>query len=165
MGREMYEGKTGLLVLDDCIKKAFKNGYLHHIERLMIVCNLCNLIGYRPIDVFKWFMEFSVDSYDWVMVNNVYSMGMYADGGLITSKVYVSSSNYDMFKGSDYRKGYWCDIWDALYWNFIRKNLKQMKIMGRFGPIQVKFWNNKSEKEKNEIIKLSMSFIKKFPLK
>ena len=26
----------------------------------MIVCNLCNLIGYRPTDVFKWFMEFSV---------------------------------------------------------------------------------------------------------
>jgi len=161
VGKEMYLGTTGLLILDDCIKKAFNNGYLHHIERLMVVCNLCNLIGYKPNDIFKWFMEFSVDSYDWVMVNNVYSMGLYADGGLITSKVYVSSSNYDMFRGSDYRKGEWCDIWDALYWNFIRKNLNQMKIMGRFGPIQAKYWIKKPEKEKNEIIKLSTSFIKK----
>ncbi len=39
-------------------------------------------------------MEFSLDSYDWVMINNVYSMGLYSDGGLSTTKPYISSSNY-----------------------------------------------------------------------
>ena len=35
-----------------------------------------------------------VDSYDWVMVPNVYAMSQHADGGLITTKPYFSGSSY-----------------------------------------------------------------------
>jgi deoxyribodipyrimidine photolyase-related protein len=55
------------------------------------------------------------------MVTNVYGMTQYADGGLITTKPYISGSNY-ILKMSDYKKGEWADTWNGLYWNFISKH-------------------------------------------
>lgn len=156
--KKYYDGTTGLSVLDDTIKKAFKNGYLHHIERLMIIGSLMMMIGIIPRDVYQWFMEFAVDSYDWVMINNVYSMALYSDGGLTTSKAYAASSNYEMIKKSGYPSGYQ-EIWDALYWNFIGEHLAKMKKMGRFGPIQAKFWERKSEDDKKKFRKIANNFI------
>ena len=42
------------------------------------------------------------------------------DGGLMSTKPYISGSNY-IIKMSDYKKGEWCTIWDALFWNFMDK--------------------------------------------
>ena len=92
INKSFYTGTVGLSIMDETIKKAFNTGYLHHIERLMIMGNLMNLMGIHPDDVYSWFMEFAVDSYDLVMINNVYSMALYSDGGLTTTKAYISSS-------------------------------------------------------------------------
>jgi len=159
ISKKYYNGTTGLLVLDETIKKAFKNAYLHHIERLMIIGSLMMMIGIIPYDVYKWFMEFAVDSYDWVMINNVYSMALYSDGGLTTTKAYAASSNYEMIRKSNYPKGEWEEIWDALYWNFIGENLEKMRKMGRFGPIQAKNYENKSNEEKKKFKKIAEDFI------
>ena len=48
-------------------------------------------------------MEFALDSYDWVMVGNVYSMALWADGGLSMRKPYISGDGYIM-KMSNYSK-------------------------------------------------------------
>ena len=102
-----YDGELKIQPIDICIKFAFQYGYLHHILRLMVMCNFMNLMNIHPDDVYKWFMEFSLDSYDWVMINNVYSMGMFSDNGLTTSKVYISSSKY-ILRMSDVKKdGHW----------------------------------------------------------
>ena len=74
IGKEYYDGTTGIVPVDDCIKKAFENGYLHHIERLMVVGNYMNLDGIKPMDGMRWFIEFSCDSYEWVMHQNVLDM-------------------------------------------------------------------------------------------
>ena len=66
-------------------------------------------------------MELFVDAYDWVMVPNVYGMSQFADAGLFTTKPYLSGSNY-VRKMSDYRRGDWCDIWDGLFWRFIKEH-------------------------------------------
>lgn len=121
-----YEGKLGIAPVDDAIKKAQIYAYNHHIERLMLVGNLMLLSEIHPNEVYYWFMEMFIDAYDWVMVPNVYGMSQYADGGLITTKPYISSSNY-VRKMSDYKKGEWCDIWDGLYWNFIHKHQEFFK--------------------------------------
>ena len=63
-------------------------------------------------------MELFIDSYDWVMVPNIYGMSQFADGGLLATKPYLSGSNY-ILKMSDYKKGDWCDIWNSLFWEFI----------------------------------------------
>lgn len=161
IGQSFYDGTTRLSVMDDTIKKAFKNGYLHHIERLMIMGSLMMMMGIYPRDVYQWFMEFSVDSYDWVMINNVYSMALYSDGGLTTTKAYAGSSNYEMIRKSDYPKDGYEKIWDALYWNFIGEHLDKMRKMGRFGPIQAKFWERKSAEEKKHFREIANNFISK----
>jgi deoxyribodipyrimidine photolyase-related protein len=55
------------------------------------------------------------------MVPNVYGMSQYADGGLMSTKPYISGSNY-ILKMSHYKRGPWCDIWDGLFWRFIHKH-------------------------------------------
>ena len=117
--KSFYTGDTGIEPVDDTIKNIMKYAYGHHIERLMILGNIMCLLRYDPKDIYKWFMELFIDSYDWVMVPNIYGMSQYADGGLMSTKPYISGSNY-ILKMSDYKKGEWCLVWDALYWNFIR---------------------------------------------
>ena len=113
-----YDGTTGILPLDTVIKKVLETGYCHHIERLMIIVNFMLLCEFDPDEVYRWFMELFIDSYDWVMVPNVYAMSQFADGGLMTTKPYISGSNY-IKKMSDFPKGDWELTWDALFWRFM----------------------------------------------
>lgn len=126
LSKKWYTGGFNVEPLDDAITKGIKTGYLAHIDRLMIIGNFMNLSFIKPSQGFKWFMEFSCDSYEWVMYQNVYGMAFYADGGLTMRRPYLSSSNY-IIKMSNYPKGAWCDIWDTLYKNFLKKNKKKLK--------------------------------------
>ena len=118
--KSFYDGTTGIEPVDDTIKKINESGYANHIERLMIIGNFMLLCEFDPDEVYKWFMELFIDSYDWVMVPNVYGMSQFADGGLMSTKPYISGSSY-VLKMSNYKKGDWCPIWDSLFWNFIDK--------------------------------------------
>jgi len=131
--KEWYTGNTGIQPVDDCIIKGFDTGYLHHIERLMVVGNYMNLSGIKPSDGYKWFMEFSCDSYEWVMNQNVLDMVFCVTGGDTMRKPYISSSNY-VLKMSDYKKGEWSDKWDKAFRNFIIKNKKKMHKFRYFFP-------------------------------
>jgi len=122
---DWYNGTTGIAPVDDVIKKTLARGYAHHIERLMIVGNIMLLCDFHPDEVYRWFMEMYIDAYDWVMVPNVYGMSQYSDGGSMTTKPYVSSSNY-ILKMSRYERGDWCDVWDGLYWRFVDKNRERL---------------------------------------
>jgi deoxyribodipyrimidine photolyase-related protein len=116
--KSFYDASTGILPVDDSIRKILKTGYAHHIERLMILGNFMLLCEFDPDEVYRWFMEMFIDSYDWVMVPNVYGMSQFADGGLMSTKPYISGSSY-ILKMSNYKKGEWSGIWDSLFWNFI----------------------------------------------
>ncbi len=109
---------TGIVPVDAVIKKVLQTGYSHHIERLMVLGNFMVLCEFDPNDVYRWFMEMYIDSYDWVMVPNVYGMTQFADGGLMTTKPYISGSNY-LMKMGDFEKGPWQQIWDGLFWRFM----------------------------------------------
>ncbi|MGJ8672593.1 cryptochrome/photolyase family protein [Rubritalea sp.] len=114
----VWKGKTGLEPLDSVLEKVQREGYAHHIERLMVLGNFFMLMRIEPNAVYRWFMEMFVDAYDWVMVPNVYGMSQYASGGFMVTKPYLSGSNY-LKKMSDFPSGPWCAVWDALYWSFI----------------------------------------------
>ena len=118
-----YLGKTGLEPLDKSINNVSKFGWTHHIERLMILSNIMNLCEIYPKQVYRWFMEMFIDSSEWVMVPNVYGMGLFSDGGIFATKPYICGSSY-FLKMMDFKKGDWCDIMDGLYWRFIEKNEK-----------------------------------------
>jgi deoxyribodipyrimidine photolyase-related protein len=113
-----WNGTTGIEPLDITIKKILETGYCHHIERLMVIGNFMLLCEFDPDEVYRWFMEFFIDAYDWVMVPNVYGMSQFSDGGLMATKPYISGSNY-LMKMSDYKKGEWQNVWDGLFWRFM----------------------------------------------
>ncbi|NND95556.1 MAG: cryptochrome/photolyase family protein, partial [Flavobacteriales bacterium] len=119
--QSFYNGTTGIEPVDSVIKKVLRSGYCHHIERLMVLGNFMLLCEFDPDEVYRWFMELFIDAYDWVMVTNVYGMSQFADGGLMATKPYISSSNY-LMKMSNYKKGDWQDTWDALFWRFMNIN-------------------------------------------
>jgi len=118
MPKSFYDGTTGIPPVDRVIRQLSSDGWCHHIERLMILGNFMLLCRIKPDDVYRWFMEMFVDSYDWVMVPNVYGMSQFSDGGTFTTKPYISGSNY-VLKMSDEKKGPWCEVWDGLFWTFI----------------------------------------------
>lgn len=118
MPQAFYDGTTGIEPVDHAIRGLLDDAYSHHIERLMVIGNFMLLCRIHPDAVYKWFMELYIDAYDWVMVPNVYGMSQFSDGGVFSTKPYISGSNY-IRKMSDFKKGDWCDVWDGLYWSFI----------------------------------------------
>lgn len=139
-----YNGTTGIDPLDQTITKVLETGYCHHIERLMILGNFMLLCEFDPEEVYRWFMELFIDAYDWVMVPNVYGMSQFADGGLMSTKPYISGSNY-LKKMSDYGKGEWQNTWDALFWRFMHvhrdfflKNPRLSMLIKRFDKMDKK---------------------------
>lgn len=155
--QSFWDGTTGMPPIDITIKKVLKTGYAHHIERLMVLGNFMLLCEFDPDDVYEWFMEFFIDSYDWVMVPNVYAMSQFADGGTITTKPYVSSSNY-LNKMGDYEKGEWCDVWDGLFWRFVKKHQTLFSQNPRTKAMLSNLERNKENIEKK--IALGETFLK-----
>jgi deoxyribodipyrimidine photolyase-related protein len=127
-----WTAETGVPPIDLVIGRVLETGYAHHIERLMVLGNFMLLCHFKPDRVCDWFMELFIDAYDWVMVPNVYGMSQFADGGIFTTKPYISGSNY-VKKMSDYSTGEWCKTWDGLFWNFIDRHLEFFKSQHRLG--------------------------------
>ncbi len=119
--KQFWEGTTGVIPLDHVLSSVIETAYAHHIERLMILGNWMLLSEYHPDEVYEWFMTMFIDAYDWVMVPNVYGMSQFADGGIFATKPYISGSNY-IKKMSDFPKGDWEEVWDTLFWDFLKKN-------------------------------------------
>ncbi|MBS0653173.1 MAG: cryptochrome/photolyase family protein [Verrucomicrobia bacterium] len=155
--KSFYDGTTGIVPIDATIKKLEKHAYLHHIERLMLLGNFFLLCEFDPNEIYRWFMEFFIDAYDWVMVPNVYGMSQYADGGMMTTKPYFSGSNY-ILKMSDYPKGQWCEIWDALFWRFMIKHIKFFEKQPR---LRVLCLTAKKKKRDHALLKVAEAFLER----
>jgi deoxyribodipyrimidine photolyase-related protein len=153
-----YTGTTGIDPLDHFIKEVNACGYTHHIPRLMVICNIMNLAGIHPKEIYRWFMEMFVDSSDWVMVPNVFSMGTFSDGGIFATKPYICGSNY-ILKMSNFKKGEWCDIVDGLYWSFIERNMSEIKKNYRMS-MMANAYKKISEERKKIIFTKANKFIK-----
>ena len=158
MPKSFYDGSTGVFPFDNCIKKVLQNAYSNHIERLMILGNFMLLCEINPNDIYKWFMELYVDAYDWVMVPNIYGMSQFSDGGLMSSKPYISSSNY-IKKMSNYKNGPWAVIWDALYWRFIDKHRQKLAKNIRM-KFMINLFDKMDDEKKNLHISTANTFLK-----
>lgn len=152
-----WTGTTGIVPVDTVIKRVNQSGYAHHIERLMVLGNFMLLCEFDPDEVYRWFMEMFVDAYDWVMVPNVYGMTQFADGGLMTTKPYISGSNYIM-KMSDYEKGEWQKIWDGLFWRFMHVHRSFFLRNPRLGML-VKTFDKMDEKKKQDHLLHAENFL------
>ncbi|MDX1956336.1 MAG: cryptochrome/photolyase family protein [Chitinophagaceae bacterium] len=147
-----YTGETGVLPVDTVIRRVLETGYCHHIERLMVLGNFMLLCEFDPDEVYRWFMELFIDSYDWVMVPNVYGMTQFADGGLMTTKPYISGSNY-LLKMGDWQKGPWQETWDGLFWRFMHVHRDFFTQNPRLGMLVKTFDKMPVEKRKQHLKK------------
>lgn len=171
LSNEWYTGETNIKPIDDLIHKVLKYGYAHHIERLMYLGNFMLLTEIKPTDAFEWFMVMFIDSYQWVMEANIYAMSQYSTGNLLMTRPYFSSSNYIDIMSSYNRKSgeydqiilngieyNWYEIWDALYYNFIKNN--KTEFSKNYSTANaVSNWNKKSISDKNKLIKVAKNYL------
>lgn len=155
--KSFYNGTTGIPPIDITIKKVLKTGYCHHIERLMVLGNFMVLCEFDPDEVYQWFMELFIDAYDWVMVPNVYGMSQFADGGLMSTKPYISSSNY-LMKMSNYKKGDWQETWDGLFWRFMHTHRDFFLSNPRLGML-IRTFDKMSDEKKQSHLKKGEAFL------
>lgn len=115
-----------------CVRHTLRDvavyGWTHHIQRLMVLGNLCLLSGVRPGELVEWMWAGFVDGAEWVMLPNVIGMALYADGGRMATKPYASGGAY-IDRMSDYCKGCRFDRtkrvgpdacpFTTLYWSFL----------------------------------------------
>lgn len=120
-------GGLGIPPYDDAVVKLLQKGYVHHQERLMIIGNLMLLCKIHPDEVYRWFMQYFIDAYDWSVTANVYGLSQMADGGHLVSKPPFAPSNYFSQVSDTYQRGEWSDIWDGLYWDFVDEHKESFK--------------------------------------
>jgi deoxyribodipyrimidine photolyase-related protein len=122
---------TEMRCLDITLADLEERGWVHHIQRLMVLSNIANLMGIDPRSVRAWMRERYVDGANWVMGPNVMGMGMWADGGRMATKPYVSGGAY-INRMSDYcgdcrfdpkqRAGEDACPLTTLYWDFLDRH-------------------------------------------
>jgi deoxyribodipyrimidine photolyase-related protein len=127
--------KSGLHCLDTVVAQVVREGWSHHITRLMVLSNLATLCGYSPRELTDWFWIAYIDAYDWVVEPNVLGMGTFGDGGVTATKPYVSGAAY-INRMSDYcgkcqydpkkSLGEGSCPFTALYWSFLERNSDQL---------------------------------------
>jgi deoxyribodipyrimidine photolyase-related protein len=155
-----YWGVTsGLHCLDTVVEQVIREGWSHHITRLMVLSNLATLCGFSPRELTDWFWFAYVDAYDWVVETNVLGMATYADGGLTATKPYVSGAAY-INKMSNYcghcqydpkrSTGDGSCPFTALYWTFLERN---QSVLGNNFRLQMPYTTLR-RKSSSELVQL-----------
>ena len=131
---------TRMRCLAEAVAGIEQRGWLHHIQRLMILANFANLCGVHPGTLTEWMRASFVDAADWVMVPNVAGLAMWADGGGMATKPYVSGGAY-IDRMSDYcrscrfdprqRAGPDACPFTTLYWDFLDRHRRALEANGR----------------------------------
>lgn len=126
-----WSGETDMRCLAQCIRQTQREGYAHHIQRLMVTGNFALLAGIAPKEVCAWYLSVYVDAYEWVELPNTHGMALYADHGLLASKPYAASGAY-IDRMSDYCPDCRFDVrkktgpkacpFNYLYWDFLMRN-------------------------------------------
>jgi deoxyribodipyrimidine photolyase-related protein len=133
-----YRGtaRTEMRCLADALDGLEKRAWVHHIPRLMVLSSLANLYGAEPRAVMTWMSDHYIDAAEWVMVPNVMGMGLWADGGRMASKPYVSGGAYidrmsDYCGGCPYdprrRTGETACPFTTLYWDFLARHEEHLE--------------------------------------
>ena len=129
------EADTDMRCMADTLDGLRERAWVHHIPRLMLLSNFSNLYGIHPRWVMDWMSDQYIDGAEWVMVPNVMGMGLWADGGRMATKPYVSGGAY-VNRMSDYcgdchydhkaRTGDDACPFTTLYWDFLARHEERL---------------------------------------
>jgi deoxyribodipyrimidine photolyase-related protein len=137
-----WTGKTKMKCLAESIGQSLDLAYAHHIQRLMVTGNFALLAGIHPDEIDQWYLGIYIDAIEWVKITNTRGMSQFADGGIVGTKPYVSSSNYIK------KQGNYCDHcaynhkekvgdkacpFNSLYWHFYERNREKLEKNPRIG--------------------------------
>ena len=139
-----YTGETDMACLRDAVTTTRTHAYAHHIQRLMVTGNFALLAGLAPEAVNRWYLEVYADAFQWVELPNTHGMALFADGGVVASKPYVSSGAY-INRMSDYCSGCAYKVKEAtgatacpfnyLYWDFMHRHQETLRTNPRMGMV------------------------------
>jgi deoxyribodipyrimidine photolyase-related protein len=121
---------SGLACLDRVVADVWREGWSHHITRLMILGNLATLLDCSPRELTDWFWVAYIDAFDWVVEPNVLAMASFGAGDVMTTKPYIAGSAY-IDRMSDYCRGCrfdpksTCPI-TPLYWAFLDRHAERL---------------------------------------
>ena len=128
------EAPTQMRCVSTTLQTLHDHGWVHHIQRLMILGNLALLTGVEPWAMATWMWAGFVDGAEWVMAPNVVGMSLHADGGMMATKPYAAGGAY-IDKMSDYCKGCRYDRkqrtgpdacpFTTLYWDFLARHAER----------------------------------------
>lgn len=149
MSEDWYSATTGLPPLDDAIRKLYTRGYIHAAERQDCVGAIMLVSGIDPKQVYQWFNEMLVDSYDWMLVPTVYAYSQCVDGGRL-ARVIPLPTSAQILARSHFQAGDWCDTWDGLVTKFISTN--QQKLLENPDMRVVVRANERMSEDKRRII-------------
>lgn len=129
--RFLWTGDTDMNCMGHAVGHVVDHAYAHHIERLMVLGQLCLLLGVKPYDVHRWHISMFWDAIDWVSLPNTLGMSQHGDGGIVGTKPYAASGVY-IDRMSDYcrscrydpRKATGDDAcpFTTLYWDFLERH-------------------------------------------
>ena len=140
--RWFWDGKSRMNCVAHAITQSLEQAHAHHIQRLMVIGNFALLAGLDPGEVHRWYLGIYIDAFEWVELPNTVGMSQFADGGFLATKPYVSSAAYidrmgDYCKGCHYDKkarlGEAACPFNALYWDFFRRNAGTLERNPRIG--------------------------------
>ncbi|MGR3507024.1 MAG: cryptochrome/photolyase family protein [Paracoccaceae bacterium] len=166
----MYWGApTDMRCISQTVAQTRDQAYAHHIQRLMVTGNFALLAGIDPWQVHEWYLAVYADAYEWVEAPNVIGMSLFADGGIIASKPYVSSGNY-IDRMSDYCGGCAYKVKDKtgpkacpfnlLYWHFLIRHRDRFSSNPRMGQMYAT-WDRMDVERRKTVLRDADTFLAK----
>jgi deoxyribodipyrimidine photolyase-related protein len=162
-----WDGKTKMNCLKQSIQQSLHFAYAHHIQRLMITGNFALLTGIHPKEVDAWYLGIYIDAFDWVEITNTRGMSQFADGGIVGTKPYVSSSSY-IHKMSNYcgtcyykqskKTGSLACPFNSLYWHFYARNEEKLAGNPRIG-MMYHVWRKMTPENQQTLINQAETYL------
>ncbi len=130
---------SGLACLDRVVEDVWREGWSHHITRLMVLANVALLLDVEPRQITEWFWIAYIDAFDWVVEPNVMAMGSFAVGELMTTKPYLGGGAYinrmsDHCRACRFDPAKNCPV-TTLYWDWFRRHGEVVRRNPRMSTI------------------------------